>query len=132
MQVSNSLGTTAAFPVVKGAFAPAFFSFTSMYAAGVHISGGDVGPAGLITGGNFSPAKTGETIELFGTGFGPTDPQSLAGTILAAPAPLANAVTVTVGGLPAQVLFAGLTSNGLVQLNVASTASRARVARCNG
>jgi uncharacterized protein (TIGR03437 family) len=118
VQVTNSTGTSQAFTVNESPFQPAFFLFTSKYPAAVHLSGVDVGPTGLISGANFSPATSGETIELFGTGFGPTNPPSPAGTILAAPVPLANAVAVTIGGVPAQVLFAGLASNGLVQLNV--------------
>ena len=118
VQVKNSLGTAGAFTVAEAAFTPAFFLLTSKYPAAVHVTGVPVGTAGLIPGGNFSPATTGETIEMFGTGFGPGNPPSPAGTILGAPVSLANLVTVTIGGLPAQVPFAGLTGNGLVQLNV--------------
>ena len=102
----------------KVPFAPAFFLFTGKYPAAVHVNGTRVGPPGLIAGVNFAPAAPGETIELFGTGFGPTNPASPAGTIVAAQAPVANKVTVTIGGLPATVTFAGLVSNGLDQLNV--------------
>jgi uncharacterized protein (TIGR03437 family) len=118
VQVRNALGDSNIFSVNKVAATPAFFLFNARYPAGVHVNGVNVGPSGLIAGGSFSPAVPGETIELFGTGFGPTNPPSPAGTILGVPASLANSVTVTIGGQPTQVIFAGLTSNGLVQMNV--------------
>jgi uncharacterized protein (TIGR03437 family) len=118
VQVTNAAGMSNALTVSKSAATPAFFLFTQKYPAAVHLSGAGVGPAGLIAGGNFAPAAPGETIQLFGTGFGPTNPPSLAGKILSVPAPLASNVTVTIGGLRATVTFAGLSGNGLDQLNV--------------
>ena len=40
------------------------------------------------------------------------------GIVVQAAAPLANAVTMTIGGLPAAVTYAGLSATGLYQLNV--------------
>lgn len=77
-----------------------------------------VGPAGLIPGANFAPAKPGETIELYGTGFGPTHPALPASQTVAKPAPLVNSVTVTIGGEPAKVKFAGLVFPGEPLINV--------------
>jgi len=118
VQVTNGKVTSNAFTVNKSKATPALFLFTTKYPAAVHLSGVGVGSAGLIAGGNFAPAQPGETIQLFGTGFGPTNPPAPAGKILSVPAPLANNVTVTIGGLPAAVTFAGLSGNGLDQLNV--------------
>jgi len=57
------------------------------------------------------PANSGETVEIYATGLGPTRPQLQAG--MPAPAsPLATLrfpVTVLLGGMPAPVAFAGLT-----------------------
>jgi len=69
-----------------------------------------------------SPVKAGDYIEIYCTGLGPVYPQVTAGT--AAPSsPAAQvssaAVTVTVGGQPATVTFAGLTPGtvGLYQVD---------------
>jgi uncharacterized protein (TIGR03437 family) len=59
-------------------------------------------------------AKPGDFLQLFGTGFG----ASQAGVIISAPTPLATLPTVTIGGVPATVAYAGLVGAGLFQLNV--------------
>jgi uncharacterized protein (TIGR03437 family) len=118
VQVTNAQGTSNSFATNKTQFSPAFFMFTAKYPAAVHTSGVHVGPVGLIAGAAFAPAKPGETILLFGTGFGPTNPLLPAGKLVTAPAPLVNGVMVTIGGKSAQVLFAGLSGSGLDQLNV--------------
>ena len=123
VQVMNPQGTSNVFTVNASAENPAFFLFGTKYVAGEHANGVPIGSAAL--GGNFRPAQPAETIELFGTGFGPMSPFSSSGQILAAPAPLANAnaVTITIGGQPAVVTYAGVVSNGLDQLNVTVPAS---------
>jgi uncharacterized protein (TIGR03437 family) len=56
-------------------------------------------------------------IQLYGTGFGPSNPAIATGIVFATPEPLAQPVTATVGGVPAQV--AGyLVAPGVYQLNV--------------
>jgi uncharacterized protein (TIGR03437 family) len=67
---------------------------------------------------NSTPAKAGETIALFATGLGNTNPAFPSGQVITASANLATPATVTIGGLPATVSFAGLTSTGLYQVNV--------------
>ena len=71
-----------------------------------------------IAGANFAPARPGETISLFGTGFGATNPPLPAGKLVTTAAPLANTVQVTIGGIVAKVPFAGVSGSGLDQLNV--------------
>jgi uncharacterized protein (TIGR03437 family) len=53
-----------------------------------------------------------------GVGFGPTDPAIPAGQIFAGNAPTVSPVTITIGGVKADVTFAGLTSAGLYQFNL--------------
>jgi uncharacterized protein (TIGR03437 family) len=77
-----------------------------------------VGKAGLIAGATFVPAKPGETILLFGTGFGATKPPLPAGKLVTTAAPLANSLRLTVGGIAATVAFAVLSGSGLDQFNV--------------
>jgi len=67
-------------------------------------------------------AKPGETIEIYGTGFGTTTPPSPAGTLLN-PAPLSNAATVTIGSTSITPEFSGIVSPGLYQLNIQIPAS---------
>ncbi len=55
---------------------------------------------------------------LFGTGFGPTQTPCPASDIVDTPSPTATRVTIQIGGQNAEVLFAGLVSSGLYQLNV--------------
>lgn len=104
-------------------FAPAFFPFepqSRKYAAAVGSSDGVfLGPNGLF-GSTVTtrPAKPGEIILLFGTGFGPTNPAVPAGQVFSGAAPLTNAVSLTIGGVTADVAFAGLSGAGLYQFNV--------------
>jgi uncharacterized protein (TIGR03437 family) len=118
VQVTTAAGTSASFTATVGPVSPAFFVFTAKYPAAVHTSGVPVGKAGLIAGATFVPAKPGETILLFGTGFGATKPPLPAGKLVTTAAPLANPVRLTVGGIAATVAFAGLSGSGLDQFNV--------------
>ena len=107
---SNTVNATAA------PNAPALFSYaagTKTYPAAVFPSGLIVGdPA--VSGSVVSKAKTGDIILLYATGVG-TSP---AGTIINAPIPYPNALTVTIGGVNAPVQFAGLVASGEFQINV--------------
>lgn len=110
-QASNSV------PVQEQPFAPAFFTFDSgKYVAAEHSDYSFVGATTLFAGA--TPATIGETVLLYGTGFGPTNPVSPTGNQVTAAEPLANTVTVTIGGVAASVVFAGLSGSGLNQLNV--------------
>jgi len=106
------------------ATAPAFFTIGAANAAGniyiaaEHSDGTVAGPPSLITGLSTTPFKVGETIVLFGTGMGVTNPPAPNGQLSSAPLPLSLTPTVTIGGLNAQVTFAGLVGPGLYQINV--------------
>jgi uncharacterized protein (TIGR03437 family) len=111
--------------------APSFNLFdSSKYVAGViptangsgAYGGGTydlLGPSGFFS---FStrPVKAGETVELYGVGFGPTTPPVPAGQVYNGPGAQtpAGAVTVTIGGMPATVAFSGITEAGSYQINV--------------
>jgi uncharacterized protein (TIGR03437 family) len=104
-QSSNSLSTP------KTLFAPAFFTLAGgAYVAALHADYSLVGAPNLLPGVVTQAAKPGETILLYGTGFGPTNPPT--------PAPLANPVQIKIGGIAATVAFAGLVGPGLYQFNV--------------
>jgi uncharacterized protein (TIGR03118 family) len=113
------------------AFSPAFFLLKdNASVAAVHSSGAIVGATTLYAGAS-TPAAPGEIITIFGTGFGPTSPAITNGAIVVAPLTVATAPTVTIGGISATVVYAGLVSAGVYQLDVmvpaATPASNAAV-----
>ena len=100
-----------------------------LYVAGVILTPGGGGAYGNgtydIMGpvGTFSfptrPVKQGETLVLYGTGFGPTKPTLPAGVPYSgAGAPAVDSIGVSLNGVNASVLFAGAVSPGLFQFNV--------------
>ena len=104
--------------VNKVAFAPGMFTWTPKYPVAAHNSDGSyAGPPNAIDGVKTTPAKAGEVIQLFGTGFGPTNPPVPTGFVFNGAAPTANPVSATIGGKPATA--AGyLVMNGVYQVNV--------------
>jgi protocatechuate 3,4-dioxygenase beta subunit len=89
---------------------PGFFLYPRNYVAAVRADGSYVDA--------ISPAKPGETITLYGTGFGPTSPSVVSGEVFRGAAPLTNSVTIRIGTTMADVRFAGLSGAGLYQFNV--------------
>src|SRR5262249_17924559 len=77
-----------------------------------------IGPTGTSLGYKTVAAKAGDTIELFGVGFGPTNPVVPAGKAFTGSAPTTNTVQVSVNGSNVPPAFAGLTSAGLYQINL--------------
>jgi uncharacterized protein (TIGR03437 family) len=73
-------------------------------------------PVGILQGAR--PAKPDTYISLFGSGFGQTVPAVTTTTAITKPLPLLHPVSVTIGGIPAEVVYSGLVSFGLYQLNV--------------
>jgi uncharacterized protein (TIGR03118 family) len=118
IQVTNNGQVSAVSTVTLQAAAPAFFFLTgNKYIVATHADGTLAGPASLLNG-STTPVTPGETISLYGTGFGPTSPAAPNGTTLAAPLPLAGTPTVTIGGVAATITYAGLSQAGTYQLNV--------------
>jgi uncharacterized protein (TIGR03437 family) len=121
VEVDTPDGRSASFTVQKQQLSPALFLFDQgghKYAAGVHTDGSYVGSANLIPGAVSRPAAPGDVILLFGTGFGVTNPVAATATLLAQPAPLSAPVTIRIGGVAADVSFAGLVASGECQFNV--------------
>jgi uncharacterized protein (TIGR03437 family) len=120
VQVTNRLGSATGTANLQ-TFAPAFFAFADRYVAAVHTDGVYVGKNDLFGGAvTARPASPGETVLLFGTGFGPTNPSVSAGQVFSGAAPLADPtqLRVRIGGQMAEVTFAGITGAGLYQINV--------------
>jgi uncharacterized protein (TIGR03118 family) len=114
---SNGLDGNVA-SVADMPYSPAAFFYKSPYIAAVHSDNvTPIGPTTLFP--NLStPAKAGEAIVIYGTGFGDTNPEVSNGQISTGHLNLATPATVLIGGVPAQVSFAGLTSPGVYQFNV--------------
>jgi uncharacterized protein (TIGR03118 family) len=106
--------------VALQAQAPAIFNFGGgRYVAATHGDNSPVSPPNSMPGVVSTPAKPGETIVLWGTGFGPTASGIPNGRVITTPMPLAGSLpVVTVAGENASVIFAGLSGPGLYQLNV--------------
>jgi uncharacterized protein (TIGR03437 family) len=127
VQVTNSQGTSNTFPVNKQPAAPALFAYSQLGGRFAVIQAasnfGLVGPPRLIGPTvTTTTAVLGENLVLYGTGFGPVTPAQPTGQLVQAAAPTATPVTVTIGGRPATVQFAGLIGAGLYQINVAMPA----------
>ena len=102
--------------------APAFFlQNDGKHIAATHADGSLVGPS---TTPGAAPAAPGETIVLYGTGFGVTNPAATNQLITTA-LPLVTMPTITIGGTATTPIFAGLTYAGLFQINVTVPASTA-------
>lgn len=105
-------------------YAPGLFAFSPQrfrYVAAVHADGALAAPVDLFGGeGNVRPAKPGDVIQIYGTGFGPTNPPAPAGLVVREPAVLADpgALRIRIGELEPPVAWAGLVGAGLYQFNV--------------
>ncbi len=124
VQVITAAGASDAASTELRSAAPGLFRYSQSngrYAAAVSAGGMYVAPAGLF-GANVTsrPAQPGETVLLFGTGFGATTPAVAAGILYSGAAPLAasNNLDIRIGGVSAEVQFAGLSAVGLYQFNV--------------
>jgi uncharacterized protein (TIGR03437 family) len=126
--VTSPSGSTTS-TVTLAAYGPSFSLLpASPYAAAVVLTPGGSGAFGGGTYdlagpvGQFAfatrPVRAGETMELFGVGFGATNPAVPAGKAYAGAAPTSNVVTIKIGGVAAKVLFAGMTNSGVYQFNV--------------
>jgi uncharacterized protein (TIGR03437 family) len=124
VQVKAPAGTSADALVLEQTAAPALFQFrapSAVYAAGTHADGSYLAGAALVQQGiSGTPAKPGETIVVYGTGFGATQPSISATALVPSALPLANPqeLRVRIGGADAAIVFAGLISPGLYQFNV--------------
>lgn len=124
IEVTNNGLTSAALTATISSEAPAFFTIGSnsttknLYIAATHADNSLLAPPKLISTETSTPAAEGETIVLYATGLGATTTTAPNGQLIAAPLPLAELPTVTIGGLPAKVEFAGMVAPGLYQVNV--------------
>lgn len=115
--------------VTLALFAPSFFLLDGKHVAGIILrsdgsgayGGGAydiLGPTGSSLGYQTVAARAGDVIELFGTGFGPTNPAVPAGQTFSGAAPTANPVQLLINNASLTPSFAGLSGAGLYQINI--------------
>ncbi|HYA16757.1 MAG TPA: IPT/TIG domain-containing protein, partial [Bryobacteraceae bacterium] len=130
--VATPAGSTTV-TVTLSEFAPAFSLIGQQDAVPHFVSGIILRPNGTGAYGNGSydilgpgvksfgfpntPAEAGDSVEIYGVGFGPTTPAVPAGQVFSGAAPLNNPVTLYINGVVVPTTFAGLSSAGVVQIN---------------
>jgi len=123
--VTTAAGTSAPFTltvnaVEPGLLAPASFNVNgAQYAVALFADGGYVLPTGAVAGLTSQAASPGDTIVLYGVGFGPVTPNIPAGQ-LAERASALTSFQISIAGTAASVAYAGLAPNytGLYQFNI--------------
>ncbi len=117
--VTTPAGISNTFTIQSASVQPAFFEW------GTYAVATDQNYNWLVPNGTFStptaPAYPGEVVILWGTGFGPTTPAAPAGQVVpTTPEFQVKGVTVTVGGVSAQVYATALSSGwaGLYQVAI--------------
>jgi uncharacterized protein (TIGR03437 family) len=126
LTVTTAAGISAPFNITvnsvqPGLLAPPSFSVNGkQYAVALFADGTYVLPTGAISGLASRPAKPGDTIVLYGVGFGPVTPAIPAGELVQQANALASGFQMFFGGIPAVASYAGLAPNytGLYQFNM--------------
>jgi trimeric autotransporter adhesin len=127
LTVTNSAGTSAAYTITvnstqPGLYAPSLFNVSGTQFAGAILADGATFalPAGSVQGANTRPVKPGESLTLYGIGFGPVTPAIGAGEIVQALNSTEYPLEVFVGGARAAVTYAGLAPSavGVYQINL--------------
>lgn len=119
--VKNAAGESTPVSATAAKELPGLFLFTQApkkHPAAVRSDGVFIGPSALFQGVTTVPAKPGDVVLFFGTGFGPTNPAVAPGKIFSGAAPLVDTVIMRIGGITANPSFAGLSGSGLYQFNV--------------
>jgi uncharacterized protein (TIGR03437 family) len=108
--VTNSLGASEAFSATSATFSPAFFLWPSGYSVATFANFSLAVKNGTFSGVTTVPAKPGDVVILWGTGFGPTTPVAPAGEVTPSDHTYSasSSVTVSVGGMEATVYGAAL------------------------
>jgi uncharacterized protein (TIGR03437 family) len=111
--VTTAGGASATFNINVDALAPSLFIVDAATNLGAVVKNSDFS---LTTAAN--PAKVGDPVVIYSTGLGQVTPAAFTGVLLAPPSPGFNntaAVTVTIGGQPATVIYS-IGSPGFVGL----------------
>jgi trimeric autotransporter adhesin len=112
--VANGYGTSDPANVTAAAVAPGLYAPSGSGYVGAFEGGALVGSPG------YPAVQPGDVITLYGVGFGPVTPSASPGQIAAGSSTLTTALTVSIGGVSAQVSYDGLAPGfvGLYQFNL--------------
>jgi uncharacterized protein (TIGR03437 family) len=124
VQVTTQYGSTTPMNVNEQTYSLAFLiiDLPQTHAAAVHNgssslpAGTLIAPAGEFPGLTTEPAQPGENVSIFATGFG--QPATPIANQLTGAGALPTLPSITIGGIPATVTFAGLVAPGEYQFNV--------------
>ncbi len=125
--VTTAAGVSAPFTITVKAAQPGLYAPAQLLAGGKQYTAQFnsapqtyVMPAGAVSGVTSSPAHVGDTIVVWGVGFGPVTPAINAGQIVQQLNTLTVPVQFSIGGIPAAVSYAGLAPQavGLYQFNI--------------
>jgi uncharacterized protein (TIGR03437 family) len=113
VQIKNPAGITPQMPLTVQANALQLFTADGKYVSGAHANGDVLGKVG-------TPAAPGETVVLYCTGGGPTNPPLIPGQMPTEALSIATLPQVMIGGTPATVVSATVVPGnpGLYQLKV--------------
>ena len=125
--VTTSAGMATS-TVMLGPFSPAFELLDARHVtaiivksdgSGVYGEGAYdiVGPSGSCFGYITAGAKPGDLVELFGIGFGPTNPVVAAGKPFSGAAPITAEFSLSINNVLVTPLFVGMAGAGLYQIN---------------
>lgn len=119
--VTTEFGTATS-NVTLAQFAPSFFLLDGKHVAGIILRANGsydiLGPPGTSLGYPTVAAKAGDSVALFGTGFGPTNPAVVPGQAFSGAAATANPVSVRINNTSVTTAFAGLSGAGVYQVNL--------------
>jgi len=125
--VKNAIGTSATYTVTVNATQPGLLAPAAFHVAGIQYAGALFTdgvtyaiPPGAVSGVPSQRAKAGQTIVLYGVGFGAVIPNIPAGQIVSQSNTLSLPLQVNIGGTTVTPAFAGLVAGsvGLYQINV--------------
>ena len=123
--VTNTAGTSNSVTATMQAVSPGLSVLSGYVRAVRYPDGAIVNGTGNAESGYTTSAAVGQgdILALYGTGFGPTSSTVATGVVFTGAYPTTGAVTMTIGGIAAEVLWAGLVGPGLYQINVRIPAS---------
>ncbi|MGA2741926.1 MAG: IPT/TIG domain-containing protein [Bryobacteraceae bacterium] len=127
--VVTTAAGSASSTVTLSEFAPSFSLLDTKHVAGIIIrsngtgayGGGTydiLGPTGNSLGYYTVAATAGDIVELFGVGFGPTNPAVPAGQPFSGAAPTSSPIMLYINNVLVKPSFVGLSSAGLYQINL--------------
>ena len=104
-----------------GLLAPSSFNVEGkQYVVAIHASSGAFVGNGSVANVAAAPALAGETLVLYGIGFGPVIPSGVGGRVASGLTSLSGSLAISIGGTPATINYAGLAPGvvGLYQFNM--------------